>query len=89
MLEVRITLAIILLFCIISVLFIFIFSIRPLKKIINLAIAYNAIIFLMTYIVFIHGKEEILGNFLIIAFIGFLLNIIISVGIINNILKCK
>lgn len=87
--SIRIVLAIVILFCAFGSLFLFILSKNPLKKIINLAISYNCVIFFMIYNIFIQNKEGILLEFLIMTFISFLLNISIGISIINNIIKAQ
>lgn len=89
MTYIRICLSILLLFCASWSLFIFAFSVKPLKKIISLAIAYNSLIIFMCYTLFIQGKEDLLSEFIIMVFISFILNISVSIGIINNFLKIK
>ncbi len=89
MTYIRVYLSVLLLFCASWSLFIFAFSIRPLKKIISLAIAYNSLIVFMCYTLYIQGKEDLLSEFITMVFISFILNIAISIGIINNFLKIK
>lgn len=86
---VRIFLSIVLLFCSVGSLFLFVVSNNSLKKIINLVIAYNSAIFFMVYNIFIQGKESYLIEFLLMIFIVFLLNIATSINIINNIIKSR
>ena len=89
LLDLRIALSILLLFCASWSLFIFAFSLRPLKKIISLAITYNSLIMFMSYVLYMQNKEDLLSEFVIMVFISFILNIAISIGIINNFLKMK
>lgn len=89
MTYIRIYLSIFILFCASWSLFVFAFSVRPLKKIISLAIAYNSLVIFMCYTLYIQGKEDLLSEFVIMVFISFILNIAISIGIINNFLKIK
>ncbi len=86
---VRIFLSIILLFCSVGSLFLFVVANNSLKKIINLVIAYNSAIFFMIYNIFMQDKETYLIEFLLMIFIAFLLNIATSINIINNIMKSK
>lgn len=86
---VRIFLSIILLFCSVGSLFLFVVANNSLKKIINLVIAYNSAIFFMIYNIFMQEKETYLVEFLLMIFIAFLLNIATSINIINNIMKSK
>lgn len=86
---VRIFLSIILLFCSVGSLFLFVVANNSLKKIINLVIAYNSAIFFMIYNIFMQDKEAYLIEFLLMIFIAFLLNIATSINIINNIMKSK
>ena len=86
---VRIFLSIILLFCSVGSLFLFVVANNSLKKIINLVIAYNSAIFFMIYNIFMKDKETYLIEFLLMIFIAFLLNIATSINIINNIMKSK
>ncbi len=86
---VRIFLSIILLFCSVGSLFLFVVANNSLKKIINLVIAYNSAIFFMIYNIFMQEKETYLIEFLLMIFIAFLLNIATSINIINNIMKSK
>ena len=86
---IRIFLSIVLLFCSIGSLFLFVAANNSLKKIINLIIAYNSFIFFMVYNIFIQEKEAYLIEFLSMIFIVFLLNIATSINIINNIIKSK
>ena len=89
MFYIRICLSILLLFCASWSLFIFAFSVRPLKKIISLAVAYNSLSIFMCYTLYVQGKEDLLSEFIIMVFISFILNIAISIGIINNFLKIE
>ena len=89
LLDLRIILSILLLFCASWSLFVFAFSNRPLKKIISLAISYNSIIILMCYVSFMQNKEDLLSEFITMVFISFVLNISIGMGIINNFLRKK
>ena len=89
LLDLRIILSILLLFCASWSLFVFAFSNRPLKKIICLAISYNSIIMLMCFVSFMQGKEDLLSEFITMVFISFVLNISIGMGIINNFLRKK
>ena len=43
----------------------------------------------MCYVSFMQNKEDLLSEFVIMVFISFILNIAISIGIINNFLKMK
>ena len=62
---VRIFLSIILLFCSVGSLFLFVVANISLKKIINLVIAYNSAIFFMIYNIFMQDKETYLIEFLL------------------------
>lgn len=86
---VRVILSIVLLFCSVGALFLFIFTVSPLKKLINLSIAYNGIIFFIIYNIFLQQKESYLIEFLVMIFVVFLLNLTININIINNIMKLE
>ena len=87
--DIRIILSLVLLFCSMCSLFLFIFSLQPIKKIINLAITYSTLLLFVIYTVFMTEIEETTLNFLIMVFVSFILNLTLGISIINNILKAK
>ncbi|MDR2760754.1 MAG: hypothetical protein LBB09_02820 [Rickettsiales bacterium] len=64
----------------------FIFTRRPVSKMIVLAYAYNMIIFFIAYNVFIFRKESVIFEFLTMSIFGFILNALNGIFIINNII---
>ena len=72
-----------------GLLFIFLFTSRPLKKMLNLALTYNSLLVFIVYIINIYNKEDLMIDFLIMSFICFLFNMITGISIINNLLEVE
>jgi hypothetical protein len=70
-------------------LFNFIFTRKPVTKILILAYAYNIIIFFLIYNVFLFQKEKIIFEFVTMTIFGFILNVLNGIFIINNIITHK
>jgi hypothetical protein len=70
-------------------LFEFLFTRKPITKILVLGYAYNIVIFFLIYNVFIFKKEKIIFEFVTMSIFGFILNVLNGIFIINNILAHK
>ena len=65
----------------------FIFTRKPISKILILAFSYNVLLFFFIYNIYIFNKEVIVFDFLVFVVFSFLLNILNGTFIINNIIK--
>ena len=68
-------------------LFVFLFTRRPIVKIIVLAFAYNIILFFITYNLYLFNIENNIIDFIILIVFGCLLNVLSGIFIINNLAK--
>ena len=68
-------------------LFKFLFTRKPITKILVLAFAYNILVFFLVYNMFLFDKESTIFELIILIVFSFLLNVLTGIFVINNIIK--
>lgn len=67
----------------------FIFTRKPVTKILILAYSYNIIIFFLVYNVYLFKEKRMIFEFVTMSIFGFILNALNGIFIINNIITHK
>jgi hypothetical protein len=67
--------------------FMFIFTRKPITKIVVLAFTYNIILFFLMYNIFLFKVENSMFNFIVLVIFSCLLDVLTGIFVINNVIK--